>query len=313
MENDIRHVYDVIIIGGGPGGYTAALYSARAGVDTLLIERLSPGGQMCLTSHIDNYPGFDDETDGFTLGNKMKKGAEKFGAKTLIAEVVSVDLSEDIKVVKTIDKTLFSKCAIIATGAKPKRLGVENEDELIGKGVSYCATCDGMFYKNKIVVVVGGGDSAVTEAIYLSKICKKVFLIHRRGILRATKVYQNTLMNLENAEIYFNTVVENFVFDNKLKGINVRDVNTGNIWQISCNGLFISIGRSPESDLFKGQLHLDEKGYIIADESTKTNIPGVFAVGDVRTKVLRQIVTAASDGAVASHFAEEYIQSASMY
>ena len=313
MGNDMNHVYDVIIIGGGPAGYTAALYCARAGMDTLLIEKLSAGGQMCLTSQIDNYPGFDEGIDGYTLGNKMKVGAEKSGGKILNAEVLSVELEGYIKRVKTSDKTMLAKCVIVATGAQPKKLGVENEEYLIGKGVGYCATCDGMFYKGKTVAIVGGGNSAVSEAIYLAKICKKVFLIHRREVLRATKIYQNALMKLENVETVFNTVVDELLFDNKLKAINVKDVNTVTKRKIDCDGLFISIGRKPETDIFKNQINIDKSGYIVADESTKTNIPGVFAAGDVRTKALRQIVTATADGAVASHFAESYIQSASMY
>jgi len=307
MGNDINSIHDVIIIGGGPAGYTAALYCARAGMDTLLVEKLSAGGQMCLTSHIDNYPGFEDVTDGFTLGDKMKKGAEKAGAVSCNAEALSVELKGNIKSVKTPDKTLMSKCVIVATGAKPRKLGVENEDFLAGKGVSYCATCDGMFYKNKAVAVVGGGNSAVSEAIYLSKICTKVFLIHRRDEFRAIKSYQNILRGLKNVEICFNTVVEELIFDNKLEGLKVKDINTNEKRKIACDGLFISIGRKPETDIFKGQINVDKSGYIIADESTKTNIPGVFAAGDVRTKILRQIVTATADGAVASHFAEEYV------
>ena len=313
MGYDMSHIYDVVIIGGGPAGYTAALYCARAGMDTLIVEKLSAGGQMCLTSHIDNYPGLDEKTDGFTLGNKMKKDAEKFGAKTVISKVLAVELTGEIKKVKTPDSTFLGKCVIVATGAKPRKLGIKYEQDLIGKGVGYCATCDGMFYKEKTVAVVGGGNSAVSEAIYLSKICKKVFIIHRRNVFRATKIYQNTLKCLKNVEIYFNTVVDELLFDNKLKGIKVKDVNTNCINKIFCDGLFISIGRKPETDIFKNQLNIDGLGYIVADESTKTNIPGVFAAGDVRTKALRQIVTATSDGAVASYFADEYIQSASMY
>lgn len=302
----MKHIYDVIIIGGGPGGFTAAMYCARAGLDTVVIEKLSSGGQMCLTAQIDNYPGFDEGIDGFTLGYKMQKGAEKYGVSVINAEVVEVDLKDKIKAVKTADDTMYAKTVIVATGAQHRHLGIENEEELIGKGVSYCAVCDGMFYKGKTVAVVGGGNSAVSDAMYLSKICNKVFLIHRRDTLRASRVYHEPLMNAENVEFCWNSVVDELVFDNKLTGIKIKDVNSGEVRKISCDGLFISIGRKPETIIFKNQLHSDENGYIIANESTKTNIDGVFAVGDVRTKKVRQIVTATADGAVAAYFAEEY-------
>ena len=307
MGNDMSHIYDVIIIGGGPAGYTAALYCTRAGMDTLVIEKLSAGGQMCQTTQIDNYPGFDEGIDGFTLGSKMQNAAEKFGAKTINAEVLSVDLKDDIKIVKTFDKSLRAKSVIVATGAEHKHLGIENEEFLIGKGVGYCATCDGMFYKGKTVAVVGGGNSAASDALYLSKICNKVILIHRRDTLRATKVYHNPLMEAENVEFYWNSRVDKLLYENKLTGIKIKDVNSGKETEIPCEGLFISIGRKPETEIFSNQLELDSAGYIVADETTKTNIPGVFAAGDVRTKTVRQIVTAASDGAVAANYAEEYI------
>ncbi len=303
----MSHIYDVIIIGGGPGGYTAALYCARAGMDTLVIEKLSAGGQMCLTPHIDNYPGFDEGIDGFTLGEKMQKAATKYGASVMNAEVVEVCLKDTIKVVKTSKDTLYAKTVVVATGAEHKHLGIENEEKLIGKGVGYCATCDGMLYKNKTVAVVGGGNSAVSDALYLSEICKKVYLIHRRDTLRATKVYYEPLMKAVNVELCWNSVAFELLFDDKLKGIKIKDVNSGGVREFSCDGLFISIGRKPETEILKNQLMLDDYGYIISDETTKTNMAGVFAVGDVRTKPVRQIVTATADGAVAAHFIEEYL------
>lgn len=302
----MKHIYDVIVIGGGPAGYTAALYCARAGMDTAVIEKLSAGGQMCLTPQIDNYPGFDEGIDGFTLGDKMQKTAQKYGTTVINEEVIEVCLNDTIKVVKTAKDTLYAKTVVAATGAEHKALGIENEEKLVGKGVGYCATCDGMLYKNKTVSVVGGGNSAVSDALYLSKICKKVYLIHRRDTLRATKVYHEPLMKAENVELCWNSVVDELLFENKLKGIKIKDVNSGEEREILCDGLFISIGRKPETELFKNQLELDSSGYIIADENTKTNLQGVFAAGDVRTKSVRQIVTATADGAVAAHFAEEY-------
>lgn len=304
---DKNQIYDVIIIGGGPAGYTSALYTSRAGFSTLVLEKFSPGGQMTQTSQIDNYPGFDEGVDGFTLGFKMQSGAHRFGTLTVQTEVAEVNLTEKIKEIKTPTQTYYAKTVIIATGAEHKHLGIENEENLIGRGVGYCAACDGMFYKDKIVAVVGGGNSAAADALLLSKICKQVFLIHRRDSLRATKVYHEPLLRAENVTFLWDSVTDKILFDEKVKGVNVKNIKTGEITKIDCDGLFISIGRSPETHLFKGQIDTDEFGYIKADESTKTNIDGVFAVGDVRTKPVRQIVTAVADGASAAHFIEEYL------
>ena len=303
MENKI---YDTIIIGGGPAGYTAALYAVRAGLNTLVIEKFAAGGQMTQTQQIDNYPGFEDGIDGFTLGNKMQKCAEKFGAKTINSEVLSVDLQSNPKKTVTDIGEYYSKTVIIASGADHKHLEIENEKKLIGKGVAYCASCDGMMYRNKTVAVVGGGNSAAADAMLLSKICKKVYLIHRRDTMRATKIYREPLMTTDNIEFKWNSQIDKLLFEQNLSGVVLKN-NDGHFEKIDLDGLFISIGRTPASELFKGQLELDGYGYIVSDETTKTNIAGVFAVGDVRTKALRQIVTAAADGAVAAHFAEEYI------
>lgn len=303
----MKDIYDMIVIGGGPGGYTAALYAVRAGLETLVIEKLSAGGQMALTSQIDNYPGFEDGVDGFTLGEKMQASAEKFGAKTLIAEVYSADLKGETKVLTTSEGTFKARTVVIATGASPRELGIEGEKELVGRGVNYCAACDGMFYKDKVVAVVGGGNTAAADALLLSRICRKVIIIHRRDTLRATKIYHEPLMKSQNVEFRWNSAVSELIYGEKLSGIRIRDVNTGEISQVECDGVFISVGRRPETGLLKDQIDLDPSGYIRAGESTETNIRGVFAVGDVRTKVLRQVVTAVADGAVAAHYAEEYL------
>ena len=302
-------IYDVIIIGGGPGGYTAALYSARAGLDTILLEKLSAGGQMALTTQIDNYPGFEEGIDGFTLGEKMQLGAERFGARTEIAEVFKVDLEHEIKEVETSEGTFYGRTVIISTGANPRELGVDGEKELVGRGVNYCAACDGMFYKGKTVVIVGGGNTAAADALSLSRICAKVIVVHRRDTLRATKIYHEPLMKAENIEFQWNSTVSELLYDKKFLGVKVKDVNTGEEKVIDADGIFVSVGRKPATYLVKDQLELDPAGYIVADESTRTNIPGVFAVGDVRTKALRQVVTAVADGAIASHYAEEYLAS----
>ena len=305
----MEYIYDMIIIGGGPAGYTAALYAARAGLDILLIERMSAGGQMALTGDIDNYPGFDEGVDGFTLGMKMQQGAERFGAKTRYAEVTGVDLSEKIKRIKTSTDELLARTVVIATGANPRELGINDEQRLIGKGVHYCAHCDGRFYKDKTVVVVGGGNSAAADALYLSRLAKKVYLVHRRDVLRATKIYHEPLFKAENIEFVWNSVVDEFVTDERVVGIKIKDTVSGNISEICCNGVFVSIGRKPATEFLNGEVEIDKNGYIVADESTKTNVDGVYAVGDVRTKTLRQVVTAVADGAVAVHYAEEYLVS----
>ena len=305
--NITEHIYDMIVVGGGPGGYTAALYAARAGLDTVILEKLSAGGQMALTEQIDNYPGFEDGIDGFSLGEKMKRGTERFGVETKLAEVLSLDLSGTVKKAETSEGPLFARIIVLATGAGPRELGIEGEQELIGKGVNYCAACDGMFYKNKTVVIAGGGNTAAADALILSRICKKVIVVHRRDTLRATKIYHEPLMKAENVEFRWDSEIIELLHDEKVIGIRLRNVKTGEETTLACDGVFVSIGRKPSSELVKDQVEVDPAGYIIADESTRTNIPGVFAVGDVRTKALRQVVTAVADGATAVHYAEEYL------
>ena len=301
------HIYDMIIVGGGPGGYTAALYAARAGLDTLVLEKLSAGGQMALTQQIDNYPGFEDSVDGFTLAEKMQVQAERFGARTEYAQVERLDLTASPKVLETSEGTFLGKTVVLATGADPRKLGVDHEEALVGRGVAYCAACDGMFYRGKTVVVVGGGNSAAADALLLSRIAKKVILVHRRDALRATKIYHEPLIQAENVEFRWNSTVTELLHEEKLTGIRLRDVQTGAESVLPCDGLFISVGRKPATELVKGQLELDAGGYVTADETTRTNLPGVYAVGDVRTKPLRQVVTAVADGAMAVHMAEEYL------
>ena len=304
----MSHVYDTIIIGGGPAGYTAALYATRAGMDTAILERMSPGGQMALTDIIDNYPGFPEGVDGITLGMNMQMQAERFGAQTIYEDVVSVDFTDpSVKTVRTADNTYLARTVILATGANPRELGLEKERALTGKGVHYCAHCDGRFYKGKTVAVVGGGNSAVSDALYLSRVTEKVYVIHRRDSLRATKIYHEPLMKAENVEFVWNSEVTEILSDGRVTGVTVKNREDGSERRLDFSGLFVSIGRSPATDFLQGSVELDEYGYIVADESTRTSIPGVFAVGDVRTKALRQVVTAVADGATAIHYAEEYL------
>ena len=298
-------VYDMIIVGGGPGGYTAALYAARAGLDVLIVERLSAGGQMNLTGQIDNYPGFPEGVDGFGLSMSMQQQAERFGAKTKYAEVLKLELEGVIKKVVTNEGEYLAKSVVISTGANPRPLGVDRESEMIGRGVGYCAHCDGGFYRGKTVAVVGGGNSAAAEALYLSRIAKEVILIHRRDSLRATQIYHKPLMDAANIRVIWNSEVAELLGEDILEGVKVRNLQSGEEKILEVQGLFVSIGRKPATDLVKEQLTLDDAGYIMAGEDTKTNLPGVYAVGDVRTKELRQIVTAVADGAMAAHMAEK--------
>ena len=297
----------MIIVGGGPGGYTAALYAARAGLDTVVLEKLSAGGQMALTHQIDNYPGFEDGIDGFYLAEKMQKQAERFGAKSEYAEVIRMDLKASPKVVETSEGIFCGKTVVLATGANPRELGIDHETELVGRGIAYCAACDGMFYRGKTVVVVGGGNSAAADALLLSRIAKKVIIVHRRDNLRATKIYHEPLMNAENVEFRWNSTVSELLYGDRLTGVRLKDVHTGEETELVADGVFVSVGRKPATELLADQIELDKGGYIAAGETTETNIPGVYAVGDVRTKLLRQVVTAVADGAMAVHMAEEYI------
>lgn len=301
-----QKLYDILIIGGGPAGYTAALYGARSGLSVGVLEKLSPGGQMATTSEVDNYPGFPEGVDGFDLGEKMQQGAERFGAETIFAEVHGADLAATPKKIQTSEGEFQAKTVIVATGAYPRELGLPNEGALRGRGVAYCATCDGMMYKDKVVVVSGGGNTAVEDAIYLSKICAKVYLVHRRDALRATPVYLEALRK-GGVEILWNTKIVEFLQDKRLTGVKLENVQDGSSCNLACDGVFVAIGRVPDSKILEGQVDMDKSGYIIAGEDTKTNVPGVFAAGDVRTKAVRQIVTAAADGASAAHSAEEFL------
>ena len=301
----MERMYDMIVIGGGPGGYTAAMYAARAGLDVLVLEKLSAGGQMALTSQVDNYPGFPEGIDGFDLADRMQQQAERFGAQTEYAQVLSADLEASPKRLDTTSGVFLSRTVVVATGADARKLGLPKEAELTGRGVNYCAHCDGHFYKGKTVVVVGGGNSAAADALYLSRLCEKVIVVHRRDTLRATKIYHQPLLEAKNVEFLWNSTVTKLLHAEKLTGVEITDVQSGQVRQIPADGLFVSIGRAPNTYLFP-QLE-KENGYIVAGESTETSIPGVFAVGDVRTKELRQIVTAVADGATAAHCAETFL------
>ncbi len=300
-------IFDMAVIGGGPAGYAAALYGARAGLDVVVLEKLSAGGQMAQSHRIDNYPGFEDGIDGVTLGEKMQRGAARFGARTVYAEVTALELHAAPKCIESSEGEFLAKTIVYAAGAGPRPLGIAGEEALIGRGVAYCAACDGMFYRGRTVAVVGGGNSAAADALLLSRIAEKVILIHRRDTLRAEKVYAEQLAQAGNIEFRWNTVVEELLHGDKLNALRLRDVVSGAESELACDGIFVSVGRQPATELVRGMLALDRGGYIVADESTKTSVAGVYAVGDVRTKEVRQIVTAVADGAVAAHHAQEFI------
>ena len=301
-------IFDIVIIGGGPAGYTAALYAARAGLSVSIVERMAPGGQMTVTERIDNYPGFPEGIDGWQLGERMREGAERYGARTEYAEVTDLDLLAEPKHIVTTMGELLAKTVILATGADPRPLGLADEQALLGRGIHYCAHCDGRFYKGKTVGVVGGGNTALEDALYLSALADKVYLIHRRDDFRASAIYKNALSKTENVEtILSHTVTALHHQDGRLTEITLASTEDHTERPLALSALFVSIGRTPNTELIKGQIALDEGGYVVADETTRTSIPGVFAIGDLRQKPLRQVVTAVSDGAVAAHLAEQYL------
>lgn len=300
-------IYDMLIIGGGPAGFTAALYAARAGLRALVLEEAWAGGQMALAHRIDNYPGFPGGVDGVALSLGMQKGAEKFGAETVNTEVKKLDLRADPKSAETDAGVYYGKTVVLATGASPRALGLPGEKELLGRGVSYCAACDGNFFKDKKVAVVGGGNTAAGDALHLSRVAETVIIIHRRDSLRAEQVSGESLQKAPNVSFLWHSQVAGLLYGDKLSGVRIKNLLTGEEREEPCDGLFVSIGRRPASELVSGQLALDEGGYIIGGENTETSLPGVYAAGDVRTKQLRQIVTAVADGAMAVHQAVEYL------
>ena len=299
-------MYDLIIIGSGPAGFAAGVYAGRAKLNTLLLEKEFAGGQVVNTYEVANYPGLPDMT-GPELAMKMQEHAAMFGVVPTLEEVIDLELEGKVKKVITTQNTYEAKAIIIATGARWKQLGVVGEQELRGRGVSYCATCDGAFFNGKVTAVVGGGDTAVEDAIFLSRYAKKVYLIHRRDELRAAKVLQEALFQHENVEILWDTQVKEIVGEQKVENITVINKKTNETRSLDVDGVFIAVGTDPNSGLVQGKFALDQQSYIIANENCETNIPGVYAAGDVRQKLLKQIVTATADGAVAVYAVERYI------
>ena len=304
---------DTIIIGSGPAGYTAAIYAARADLNPVMYTGLEPGGQLTTTTEVDNFPGYPQGVDGPTMMNELKEQAERFGTKVEIDFISKVDFSKDKggihKLYTQNGDEIKSKTVIITTGASAKYLGLPSEQRLIGGGVSACAVCDGFFYKNQDVAIVGGGDTAIEEATYLAKICNNVTMLVRKDHFRASKAMQNRLSNYDNIKVLFNHEVMEVMGENVVDGLKIRSNLTNDVSELKITGLFIAIGHSPNTDIFKGIVDMDDSGYILTDKtSTKTNIPGVFAAGDVQDKDYRQAVTAAGTGCMAALDAERYLQ-----
>jgi thioredoxin reductase (NADPH) len=300
---------DLIIIGAGPAGLTAGLYAARARLKTLMLEKLSPGGQVLMTDWVENYPGFPDGISGFELMDKMRRQAEKFDLVIENQEVSRLELSPEKKVVVTDKGNLETRALILTSGATPRKLGIEGEDLLTGKGVSYCATCDGPFYRDQEVALIGGGDTAVEEAIFLTRFAAKIHLIHRRDELRATKLLRERVMALDQVNIMWDTVPTRIVGDTEVKGVDLKNVKTGKTSHLPVQGVFVFVGYIPNTELVKDQLELDTLGFVVTNNDMQTSVPGVFAAGDIRSKILRQIATAVGEGATAAFAVERYLES----
>lgn len=303
-------IYDVVIVGGGPSGMSAAIYASRARLKTLLIEKAGCGGQIAITDHLENYPGFEEGINGFELAMKMEKQARTFGCEIYYGEVSCIETEDAIKKVVLSDKKeYFTKTIIIASGANFKKLAVEGEDAFIGKGVSYCATCDGPFFRNKEIAVVGGGDSALQEALYLTKFATKVNLIHRRDQFRAAKILQEKVFAEPKINIIFDSVVEKISGNLSVEQIILKNVKNNISSQLAVNGIFVFVGWLPNTKFLENtEIKLNEAGYIVTDDNMNTSVQGIFACGDVRQKILRQVVTAAGDGAIAAISAQHFIE-----
>jgi thioredoxin reductase (NADPH) len=303
----MANLYDIVVIGGGPAGLSAGLYGSRSKLSVLVIEKGKYGGQATTTAELENYPGSIENCTGTALTERMKKQAEEFGTQFLKDDIVSVDFSGDVKIIKGKNNEYNAKTVIIATGAEPKLGGFKNEIELRGKGVSYCATCDADFFEGLDVAVIGGGDSAITEALYLTKFAESVTVVHRRDALRAAKSLQEKAFNNPKIKFIWNSGVEEAVGDEILENLILKNFSTGENTELPVNGVFVFVGLNPITSVFNGHIELDARNYIPTDADMRTNIPGVFAAGDVRVKSLRQVITAAADGAIAAVTAEEYI------
>ena len=308
MEGGGKKIYEVIIIGGGPAGLTAGLYTSRSRLHTLLIETGLLGGQMTTTELIENYPGFPQGIIGDGLSRLIEEQAKRFGLEVVSQEAVEVETDGDLKIVKADDAIYHCKALIICTGNEWRKLGVPGEKEFTGKGVSYCATCDGAFFRDSQIIVVGGGDSALTEALYLTKFAKEVTIIHRRDALRGTKIYQERVFANPKIKLIWNSVVQEIKGDSVVQSALVKNVKTGEISELKAEGVFLFVGLLPRTQFLKGLVQMDEAGYIVTNENCESSVEGIFAAGDCRKKLLRQVTTAVGDGATAAFAAEKYLE-----
>ena len=308
MEGEERKIYEVIIIGGGPAGLTAGLYTSRSRLQTLLIEIGLLGGQMTTTEIIENYPGFPQGITGDELSRLMEEQAKRFGLEVVSQEAVEVKMEGELKVIQANGTTYRCKALIICTGNEWRKLGAPGEKEFTGRGVSYCATCDGAFFRDSQIVVVGGGDSALTEALYLTKFVKELTIIHRRDALRGTKIYQERVFANPKIKLLWNSVVQEIKGDSVVHSVLVKNVKSGEVTEHPTEGVFLFVGLSPRTQFLKGSVNLDEAGYIITDENGETSVKGIFAAGDCRKKLLRQVATAVGDGAKAAFASEKYLE-----
>ncbi|RMF54555.1 thioredoxin-disulfide reductase [Candidatus Woesearchaeota archaeon] len=304
----MAEIYDVIIIGGGAAGLTAAIYASRANLKTLVVEGEQPGGQLVLTSVVENFPGFPEGIQGAELMQRIRKQAERFGPEFIKKNVTSVDFSKKPFVVSLGDQNLEAKSVIIATGSKPRRLGLDSEKRLIGRGVTYCATCDGYFFKDKEVIVVGGGDAAMEEALFLAKLVRKVSVVHRRDKLRASKIMQERAFKNEKIVFIWDSVVEEILGENMVEGVKLRNVKTNKVSEHKTDGVFVAIGHIPNTEFLKGQLEIDQKGYIVVRNHVFTSKKGVFSAGDVNDFNYMQAITASAMGCMAAIQAERYLE-----
>jgi thioredoxin reductase (NADPH) len=302
-------IYDVVVIGAGPAGLSAGLYASRAKLSTLLIEKMYPGGQAANTYIIENYPGFAEGITGSELADRLKVQAEKFGAELINGDVKELKKLDDRFLINMKRDSLEARSVILAMGAEPRKLGVKGENEFVGRGVSYCATCDGAFYMNKPIIMVGGGDTAIEEALFLTRFASQITVIHRRNELRATKILQDRAFSNEKINFVWDSVVEEIKGKDALEEVVVKNVKTGELKSVYGAGIFVAIGYTPNNDLVKDLVELDDNGYVITDDRMNTSLPGVFAAGDLRQKALRQVVTAVSDGAIAAVEAGKYLES----
>ena len=303
-----RETYDLVIIGAGPAGLTASIYAQRARLDAVVLERLVPGGQILLSERIENYPGVPLAISPKRLMEKMQRQAENLGMKLEQVETKGIELDEEKKIIHTLsDKKFSAPAVIIASGTEPSKLGAEGETTFVGRGVSYCATCDAPFFKDREIMVVGGGNTALEETLHLVKFVSKVYLVHRRGMLRAEKILQERAFRNPKVEIIFRSVVTMIYGDSQVEGVNLKNLETGKIKKIPCAGIFISVGLKPNTEFIRGLIELDKKGFVKTRANLETNVPGIFACGDVRKNLLKQVVVACGEGALAVASAEKYI------